>query len=239
MTNELGRLRHARRAVILAVLFAGASAADRALRAQTAEELDSGTFDLLVNGRVVGTERFVVRHDGTSIRAAARVTLEPGADALVGGEIRLLLDTDFRPNRYELRPENGPLRSVVGIRQGNRLRLQTDSDEGERVKEFVAPPRLSVLERGIAHHYFLLLQQLGEDFGTATVSLVVPSEGKQFRATVREEGAEAVRVGQEAVPSRKYVIEGGGEMHAVWAGEDGRVLRAEIQGRGWVARRQP
>ncbi len=85
MTNELGRLRHARRAAMLAVLLAGASAADRALRAQSsAEELDSGSFDLLLNGRVVGTERFVVRHDGTSIRAAARVTLEPGADALVG-----------------------------------------------------------------------------------------------------------------------------------------------------------
>ncbi len=147
MTNELGRLRHARRAAMLAVLFAGASAADRALRAQSPEELDSGTFDLLVDGRVVGTERFVVRHDGTSIRAAARVTLEPGADALVGGEIRLLLDADFRLNRYELKPEDGPLRSVVGIRQGNRLRLQTDSEEGERVKEFVAPPGLSVLER--------------------------------------------------------------------------------------------
>ena len=239
MTNELGRLRHARRAAMLAVLLAGAAAADRSLRAQSPEELDSGTFDLLVNGRVVGTERFVVRHDGTSIRAAARVSLEPGADGLVGGEIRLLLDADFRPNRYELKPEDGPLRSVVGIRQGNRLRLQTDSDDGERVKEFVAPPRLSVLERGIAHHYFLLLQQLGDDFGTATVSLVVPSEGRQFRATVREEGAETVRVGEGTVPSHKYVIEGGGEMHAVWVGEDGRVLRAEIPSRNWVARRRP
>ncbi len=56
---------------------------------------------------------------------------------------------------------------------------------------------------------------------------------------MREEGAETVRVGEGTVPSRKYVIEGGGEMHAVWAGEDGRVLRAEIPGRGWVARRRP
>lgn len=221
------------------LLAIGATVGVKALPAQSTEELDSGIFELLQDGDVVGLERFVIRHDGTAVRAAARVTSSRGPSRVQEGEVRLLLDDSFHPERYELKPEDGELESVVGLRRGNRLRVQSDSKEGERVKEFVAPAGLSVLERGYAHQYFLLLRLLEEAPSGTALSLVVPSEGKQFRATIRDEGEDLIPIGGETISARHYVIEGGGEVHTVWADRDGRVLRVEIHGLGWAAQRRP
>ena len=227
------------RQAAVALLAVAALSGVRTLPAQSSDELDSGTFELLQDGDVVGIERFVIRHDGTAVRAAARVTSNRGSARVQEGEVRLLLDGSFHPERYELKPEEGPLESVVGLRRGNRLRVQSDSDEGERVKEFVAPAGLSVLERGYAHHYFLLLQLLSKAPRGTALSLVVPSEGKQFRATIRDEGEDLIPIGGATISAHHYVIEGGGVAHAVWADSDGRVLRVEIPQLGWAAQRRP
>lgn len=208
------------------------------LRAQGEEELDVGTYEILLNGELIGLERFLVQSDGVSLRAAGRMTASRDAGAIVPGEAQLLLDQAYRPERYELKPSTGSLGSVVGLRRGNRLRMQTESEEGERVKEFVAPAGLVILERGFAHHYFLLLGLVRQAAGSE-VSLVVPSEGRQFRATVRDEGEDLVSVDGETVTARRYVVEGGGETHILWTAADGRILRVEIPSLGWAARRRP
>ena len=223
----------------LALAAAGSFAGIPGLSAQTDEELDTGTYELLSNGEVIGVERFVVRSDGTAIRAAGRVTSSRATGSLGPGEVRLQLDEEFRAQRFELKPSEGPLTSVVGLRFGNRFRVQTDSEAGERVKEYVAPARLAVLERGFAHHYFLLLQLMHGDAGPGQLSLVVPSEGKQFRATVRDEGEDRVPINGGTATARRYAIEGGGETHTVWASNDGRVLRVEVPAMGWAAQRRP
>ncbi|UCG74674.1 MAG: hypothetical protein JSV95_07835 [Gemmatimonadota bacterium] len=220
--------------VALAVLLPG-----RELPAQAGDELDSGTYEILMNGQVVGLERFVVQNDGTVIRAAGRVSASAVGAAILTGEVRVQLDQEYRPDRYELKPSNGALVSVIGLRRGGRLRLQTESDAGERVKEFVAPDDLVVLERGIAHHYFLLLGLVRGAADGDRVSLVVPSEGRQFRATVRDEGEESIPFGGGTLQARRYALEGEGERHAVWAAADGRVLRVEVPGSGWAAQRLP
>lgn len=238
-TFHFGAGTSAARARILALSAAGCLAVATELRAQGGEELDAGTYEVLVNGELVGLERFVVQSDGAAVQAAARVTSSHETAGIVAGEVRLLLDQAYRPDRYELKPSGGDLGSVVGLRRANRLRMQTESEEGERVKEFVAPDDLVILERGFAHHYYLLLGLVREGTGGQQLSLVVPSEGRQFRATVRDEGEESVPVDGQTVTARRYVIEGGGEAHTLWASADGRVLRVEIPTLGWAARRRP
>lgn len=234
-----GRSRAVRDAVLTLGLASAGLAVAPDLHGQGGEELDAGTYELLLNGELVGLERFVVQNDGAAVRAAARLTSNRDAAGLVPGETRLLLDQAFRPDRYELKPSAGSLGSVVGLRRANRLRVQTESADGERVKEFVAPEGLVILERGFAHHYFLLLALVRGGAAGDQLSLVVPSEGRQFRATVRDEGEESVPLDGESVAARRYVIEGGGETHTVWASADGRILRVEIPGLGWAARRRP
>ena len=228
-------LRRAGPALLAIIALFGA----RGLAAQDAEDLDSGIYDVLQDGEVVAVERFVIRHDGAAVRAAGRVTANRDGSTILEGEVRLLLDPDFQAERYELKPEEGPLEAVVGLRQGNRLRVQSESQDGERVKEFVAPAGLAVLERGYAHHYYLLLRLLDRAPPGTTPSLVVPSEGKQFRATIREEGEDSIPIGSETITASHYVIEGGGETHVVWADGEGRVLRVEIPHLGWSAQRRP
>ncbi len=223
----------------LALIAGGCLAVAPGLYAQGGEELDAGTYEILLNGELVGLERFVVQSDGAAVRAAGRVTSSHDAAGIVAGEVRLLLDQVYRPDRYELKPSGGSLGSVVGLRRGNRLRMQTESADGERVKEFVAPDDLVILERGFAHHYFLLLGLIRESASGEQLSLVVPSEGRQFRATVHDEGEDAVSIDGETVTARRYVVEGGGETHTLWESSDGRVLRVEIPTLGWAARRRP
>lgn len=227
------------RILVIPALAAACLAVVPDLSAQGGEQLDAGTFEVLLNGELVGLERFVVQNDGVAVRAAARVTSSRDAAGIVAGEVRLLLDQSYRPDRYELKPSGGSLGSVVGLRRANRFRMQTESEEGERVKEFVAPDGLVILERGFAHHYFLLLGLVREGAGGQQLSLVVPSEGRQFRATVRDEGEESVPVNGQTVTARRYVVEGGGETHTMWTSADGRVLRVEIPTLGWAARRRP
>lgn len=227
------------RVLVIPALTVACLASVPDLQAQGGEELDAGTFEVLLNGELVGLERFVVQSDGVAVRAAARVTSSRDVVGIVSGEVRLLLDQSYRPDRYELKPSGGSLGSVVGLRRANRFRMQTESEEGERVKEFVAPDGLVILERGFAHHYFLLLGLVREGAGGQQLSLVVPSEGRQFRATVRDEGEESVPVDGQTVTARRYVVEGGGEIHTMWTSADGRVLRVEIPTLGWAARRRP
>ena len=53
----------------LALTAAGCLAAAPDLHAQGGEELDAGTYEILLNGELVGLERFVVQSDGAAVRA--------------------------------------------------------------------------------------------------------------------------------------------------------------------------
>jgi hypothetical protein len=204
--------------------------------------LDAGQFEILSGDRVVGTETFAIRRQGDEYMAVGRLTIEGGPDALRSVELGLRADADFLPRRYELRSLEGrPTNLAVG-RSGRRLRLTNSTEEGERLTEFLAGPEMVLLERGVAHHYFFLVQRLARhrDPAGATLSALVPAEGRQVSVRVRGVAQDDLQIGGRTVSARRYDLEVAQEPVSVWVdGDAGRVLRVAVSTRGWSATRVP
>lgn len=191
---------------------------------------------------MVGTETFAIRRQGREYMAVGRITVEAGAGSLRAVEMGLRCDEAFLPRRYELRALEGPHTNVVASRSGNRLRLTTSTEEGERLTEFLAGPDVLLLERGVAHHYYFLFRRLSGRQAAPGVALetLVPTAGKQEPLRIRRVAADSVRVGDTGVPATRYDLLIGEESSSVWIGSaDGRVLRVEDPGRRWSATRLP
>lgn len=222
-------------AVALVVLWAAGSAPS-ALAGQ-AQSLDQGTYLLRVEGRRVGTEAFAIRREGRDIKAVGRVSLDT-TTTLTPLEVWLQTDTEYRPDLFRLRPGAGDLRAVTAVREERRLRLQISTKAGDRFKEFMAPPELSVLEPHIAHHYLLVLRQhrgpLAAD-GTARIPVVVPSRSDRFTLVLRRDGEEQIQVPAGSRSAIRYRLTLDGDEIRVWADAEGRVLRLEVPSRDLVA----
>jgi hypothetical protein len=205
--------------------------------AQQHGQLDSGTFEHSLRGSFAGTETFAVRMRGEDVVAVGRVTREGGPDALRALEVGVRLDAVGRPFRYELHTREGPPLHVVVNRTGSRLRVTTTADEGERFTEFLAGDLL-VLEREIAHHYYILARRLREsgDPRSLRLEVLVPSEGRTSSLRVRAFARDSLTLEDARVSSTRYELRIGGEETTLWvSSEDGRVLQVAIPGRGWRA----
>lgn len=207
----------------------------RPLHAQAVQSIDSGTFEIRVNGQRAGTETFAVRREGNVVKAVGRIVAEREGTSVRNMDVQLQTDAVFRPTAYALRARSGAVTGVDGFWEGDRLRLHVSSVEGERWKEFLTRGPVAVLERGVAHHYYLLFRQLPADPAGRAVSVIVPSRNEQVEARVTGGAAEPVEVGGEPVESRRWEVEAEGIRRTVWLAGDGRVLRVSFPEEGRVA----
>lgn len=204
--------------------------------------LDEGSFQIQVDGSRIGVEAFAIRREGNDLRAVGRITGEADSGELLPLEVGLQMDAQLRPQVFRLQFSSGELRSVAATREEGRMRVQVTSDAGNRVKEFLAPPELVVLEPRLAHHYDLLLRRhrtLLAEGGSLRVPVLVPSGPTRHTLQFRREGRGTVETGgggsREAVV---YVGELNGEELRVWAEPEGRILRVSLPGHGWTAIRR-
>lgn len=214
-----------------------------ALAGQTPQTVASGTFEWRRDGRTVATETFEIRKTGRELRAVGRVSADSSVAGLRPLRVWLETDADYAPGLFRLRPSAGDIESVTAVREENRLRLQMSSAAGDRWKEFLGEPGLSLLEPGVAHHWIAVLRQhrsgLEED-GAVEVPAVVPSERRRATLRIERHGTERVEVPGEDRPAVRYTATlSSGEEFRIWATEEGRLLRVDVPARGLTAVRLP
>lgn len=211
--------------VLLATLAAAPTAG------QEPGVLDQGTYRITVAGRAVGTEAFGVRREGRDIRAVGRVRLDTAVSVLSSMEVWLQTDAGFRPNLFRLRPRTEGTGSYTAVREADRIRLRTTTEEGERYREFLAPEGLALFDPRLAHHWYLVLRArsgaLAE--GTVEVPAILPARGERIRMQVRRAGDEEVTAAGRRVTATRHEVTGG-LTATVWTGQDGRVLRLSLPG---------
>lgn len=197
---------------------------------------DSGTFTVTVNGRQVGTEEFTINESGsgsnTEVIATGRADL-----ALATGSLELssrLRGRGFRadPVSYEVQIGGTSTRRIIGSIGSGRFSARIVTPSGEQLREYVASAGATVLDDGLAHHYYFLARRAR----SGNVPIIIPRENRQVMATVEDRGEEAVQVGGENVTGFHLVVrpEGGSERH-VWVDDLNRVLRVEIPETGYAA----
>jgi len=232
---------------VLAVLgTAGAAQAQEGARAPLGAStdprmVDQGSFDIRVGGRSSGTETFAIRRDGDGFTAVGRIVVEGASVGIQSLEVGLHTSAELSPERYEARTVERPVSRFLVSRTGNRLRLSTSTQRGERVTEFLARPYLMLLELGIAHQNWFLVRRLREIPSASAVQLEVllPRTGVTAPVSLLRTDEDSVEVGDVPLEARRYDLRIGDVEQSVWADREGRILRAEIPARRWTALRQP
>lgn len=227
------------RMLLLALTGVGSSFGIDSASAQDPSMIDEGRFEISVGGAARGQESFAIRRQGEGFMAVGRSSLE-GADLLLqSAEIGLQTDSRFVPVRYEYRTLQRPSSTTIAVRTGSRIRVTTSNREGERMTELLADREMVLIQTGVAHHYWFLIQRFGDaEAGTGgTVDALAP--GVVNRSAIRLESVADVELtlpGRPGVQARRYDILMGETRHIVWTGrQSGMVLRAEIPERSWTA----
>lgn len=203
--------------------------------AQTGAE-DSGTFRVSIGGREVGTEQFSIRQTGAGgnaqIIATGRVQL-----TLPTGTLELtpsLRSSGFQadPVAYEVAIGGSSPRKIVGRIGDGRFSARIVSPSGEQLREYVASNGATVLDDGVAHHYYFLARRVRN----GQVPIIVPRENRQVMATVTDRGEEQVSI--NGTPHSLFhlvVAPRGGEERHVWVDDLNRVIKVEIPDQQYVA----
>jgi hypothetical protein len=203
--------------------------------AQTMTE-DRGTFQVLIGGQRVGTEEFVIQQtgagEGAEIVATGRVNVE-----LPTGTVELtprLRTTGFQaqPVAYEVAIGGTSPRRIVGTIGQGRFSARIVTPAGEQLREYLASSGATVLDEGVAHHYYFLARRIR----TGRVPIIIPRENRQVMATVTSHGEEQLQIGgASATLYRISILPDGGEERRVWVDALSRVIRVEIPARGYTA----
>jgi len=204
--------------------------------AAQAERGDEGSFTVSVDGRVVGTEEFTIRHGGSGATAEVVATGRVSLDLLTG---RLELVPRLRavglgadPTSYEVSVGGDSPQRIVGTVASGRFSAKIASPTGEQLREYVASRGAVILDDGIAHHYYFLARRVRD----GQVPILIPRENRQVMATVSSQGEETLEIGgQSASFFRLTVHPVGGEPRHVWVDALNRVVRVEIPSRGYLA----
>ncbi|CAN5813473.1 hypothetical protein BH23GEM6_BH23GEM6_17910 [soil metagenome] len=197
---------------------------------------DAGTFVVSVGGHQVGIEEFSIRQSGVGagaeIVAIGRVNLN-----LATGSLELvprLRTTGFQadPVSYEVTVGGDSPRRITGTVGSGRFSARIVTASGEQMREYVATSGASVLDDGVAHHYYFIARRTR----SGRVPILIPRENRQVMATVRDLGEERVNINGAMVSLFRLSVapEGGDERH-VWVDALNRVIRVEIPARGYLA----
>lgn len=207
------------------------------LRAQTGAQ-DEGTFEVRVNDRVVGSEEFSIRQLGAGTAAdfvatgRVRVTLTGGGLDLTTSLRSSGIQAD--PVVYEVTVGGDAPRRIVGSVGSGRFSAKIMTPTGEQLREYVASSGATILDEGVAHHYYFLARRTRN----GRVPILIPRENRQVMAQVTDRGEESVNIRGTAVTLYHLLVqpEGGDERH-VWVDDLGRVIRVSIPARSYVATR--
>jgi hypothetical protein len=201
--------------------------------------LDEGTFAVTLDGREAGTETFAIRRleasGNAKVIANAVVRLDRGDGAI---EVVPILEA-FMPgggaSSYQIKvtgAESSELRLTNP--EGRRFLAFIRTESGEEEREFLARPETHILETGVAHQYYFL----NSVAAGSTTPIIEPRTRRQLQLTASAPSEETLQLGATSVPARKVTFSGGSDVRTVWFDRQGRVLRVEVPGAGYVAVRR-
>lgn len=198
--------------------------------------LDEGSFTLYKDGDRVGREDFSIRSaPGPAGRAlVARATVAIGARRIVPG---ISADTSGFPIRYqrEMRDSGQVVESYSGQTIRGRFASRLQSAAGESAREFPLPPGTVVADDDIVHQlWFIVRRGAG-----AVVPVLAPRRNAVESVRIERVGTEQVSIDLRRFTTTHFILRTitTGTIREVWAGPDGRIIKAAIPALGLVALR--
>lgn len=200
--------------------------------------LDDGSFNVLQNGQLVGTETFTIRRSGFGENTVVIVQASVELDRLGRTEaLRARLNgADLNWFAYEAKISGSAPQELSIVWDGEHFVASSRSDQGQLDQEFRGGANTVILDRTVAHLYYFVARKAAAGEGSFLVIQARP--GTQSTATVVEVGLDRLEVGGKSLRARHLRLTLEGEAHDFWVDEDGRLLRVVIPSRGYEARRR-
>ncbi len=203
--------------------------------------LDEGAFRLYLNGDPAGREEFSIRRIGMG--SQARVILRGSVEMeREDGDLSLAPALDARGPEmavatYQIKAQGAVNTQIYLGLTDSRYQSRVISSAGEQLREFRAGPGSVLLDRGVAHHHYLLTPHLDET-GAVSLTVLSPRDGLQTRMTLTFLGTAEIQVADRLHSARHFRLEGSESTRDVWLDEQNRVLAVEIPDRGYRAERE-
>jgi hypothetical protein len=218
------------------VLVSATAMPASALRAQSAQIIDQGSFTITVGNLRTGREDF--RIEGTpgasgALEYVARATVVFGDRRLTPA---LHSDSMGTPSDYQIESRGtttGSERWSGKITRG-RVSARINNARGESAKEYIVTDGALILDDDVFHQYFFIARRAT----SASVAIVIPRRNAQVVLRVSSGGSDRVTIGTRDVDARHLVFtEPNGDVRDVWVDAKGRVLKVAIPSRNLVALR--
>ena len=200
--------------------------------------VDRGTFGLSIHGEKIGTEDFIIRRAGLG-NEAAFISRGVVVRTLNGTseEFTTLLRVTANEGTaagYEFKSSRpAPIEIMLNI-SGPRYFSRFISGEGQEEREFLAERGTRIVEHQVAHHFYFL----GNVPNDSIVHVIEPLSRTDRQFLVSAEQDEEIRLGRNRVLARRVMFTSADGDRIVWFDRQGRVLRVEIPGIGYLAVRE-
>ena len=200
--------------------------------------VDRGIFGLSIHGEKIGTEDFIIRRAGLG-NEAAFISRGVVVRTLNGTseEFTTLLRVTANEGTaagYEFKSsEPAPIEIMLNI-SGPRYFSRFISGEGQDEREFLAERGTRIIEHQVAHHFYFL----GNVPNDSIVHVIEPLSRTDRQFLVSAEQDEEIRLGRNRVLARRVMFTSADGDRIVWFDRQGRVLRVEIPGIGYLAVRE-
>ena len=135
---------------------------------------------------------------------------------------------------YEFKSSGpAPIEIMLNI-SGPRYFSRFISGEGQEEREFLAERGTRIVEHQVAHHLYFL----GNVPNDSIVHVIEPLSRTDRQFLVSAEQDEEIRLGRNRVLARRVMFTSADGDRIVWFDRQGRVLRVEIPGIGYLAVRE-
>lgn len=200
--------------------------------------LDDGSFVVLQNGQLVGTESFTIRRSGFGDNTVVIVQAKIELDRLGRTEaLRARLNgAGLDWFAYEAKISGEAPQELSIVWNGQHFVASSRSDQGQLEQEFRGGSNTVILDRTVAHLYYFLARKAATVDGPLLVIQARP--GTQSTGTVEEVGLDRLDVGGELLRARHLRLTLEGDAHDFWIDEDGRLLQVRVPSQGYEARRR-
>ena len=197
------------------MLFAGALTSVAALlpaaQALPSSVDDHGVFELFVEGRPVGTEKFEIRSgkDGVEAQAEIHLRVDQGGKTVDEKSYpSLTLNSKLYPVSYTWSQKGSQSSDLQADFRSSPAKTRYKTVTGqEDDRDFQLPPDVAVLDDNVVHHYQLIVNRYRwTSGGKQTFHVFIPQEAMPGDITVEEAGPEEVKVGETSLNLQHLVV---------------------------------
>jgi hypothetical protein len=192
-------------------------------------QAEEGTFQISLNGKEIGTERYTLAIAGDSASSSCQLDFRNPANTRqrVRLESKLEMDNRFRPRSYRLRSEvDGKKGAIVGTFHPNEVFLEYGHEGKPKKTGLLVGKNYTILDTNIFHHFVFLVrlfrfdnQEAGQRF-----EVVIPQAADTGVLKASELEKETLLVGSKKTECHHLMLDSGSVVIHLWVDKQ-RILR--------------